>query len=171
MTASIANTSPGWCGAAPGREGLLFAGTETGLYVSTDDGGSWQAFQNNLPVVPITDLVIKDDDLIVATQGRSFWVLDDITALYESADAFESDVHLFTSRPVYRMRGGGGRGSLTSGQNVSGGLPINFYLSEDPGDEEIRLTLLDPDQNIAKIFSTHPDKVDDSLPNVQPVFC
>ena len=69
--------------ADPKRPGLLYAGTESGMYVSFDDGASWQPFQLNLPIVPITDLAIKNDDLIVATQGRSFWVLDDLTPLHQ----------------------------------------------------------------------------------------
>ncbi|MEM7454710.1 MAG: glycosyl hydrolase [Planctomycetota bacterium] len=152
--------------AVPGRPGVLFAGTETGLYISTDDGGSWQPLQNNLPVVPITDLAVKDDDLIVATQGRSFWVLDDMSALYQSANAFESDTHLFDSRPVYRMRGGGGRGSLTSGQNVNGGVPVTFYLGENPEDADIEIVITDPQGNVAKTFSTSPDKDADRSLNV-----
>ena len=68
----------------PVRPGSLFAGTETGVYVSFDDGASWQPLQRNLPVVPITDLIVKDDDLVVATQGRSFWILDDIGALRQA---------------------------------------------------------------------------------------
>src|SRR5204862_337440 len=67
--------------ADPKRKGLLYAGTERGMVVSFDDGSSWQSLQLNLPIVPITDLAIKDDDLVVATQGRSFWVLDDLTPL------------------------------------------------------------------------------------------
>ncbi len=65
----------------PVRRGLLYAGTETGLYVSFDDGASWQPFQRNLPAVPVTDLAVKNGDLVVATQGRSFWILDDLTPL------------------------------------------------------------------------------------------
>jgi len=74
----------------PGRAGLLYCGTELGLYVSFDDGAHWQPFQQNLPVVPITDLTIKDKDLVVATQGRAFWVLDDVTPLHEYKDAVKN---------------------------------------------------------------------------------
>src|SRR5262249_62022838 len=73
--------------ADPQRRGLLYAGTEQGMYVSFDDGDHWQSFQLNLPVVPITDLALKDNDLVVATQGRSFWVLDDLTPLHQFTPA------------------------------------------------------------------------------------
>jgi len=67
----------------PKRKGLLYAGTETGVFVSFDDGGHWQSLQLNLPVVPIHDMVVKEDDLVVATHGRSFWILDDLTPLHQ----------------------------------------------------------------------------------------
>lgn len=70
------------------RPGLLYAGTEYGMYISYDDGGSWKPFQLNLPMVPITDLTIKENDLIVATQGRSFWVLDDLTVVQQKTMLF-----------------------------------------------------------------------------------
>ena len=90
--------------ADPGRQGLLYAGTESGMYVSFDDGSQWQAFQMNLPVVPITDLAVKNDDLVVATQGRSFWILDDLTLLHQlDEEKLKQDVSLFTPRTTYRL--------------------------------------------------------------------
>jgi photosystem II stability/assembly factor-like uncharacterized protein len=85
--------------------GLLFAGTETGLYLSFDDGKLWERFQSNLPVSPIYDLTVKDDDLLVASHGRSFWVLDDISPLRVLASADIADeVHLFEPRPARRIK-------------------------------------------------------------------
>ena len=75
--------------ADPNRQGLLYAGTETGMYISFDDGASWKPFQLNLPIVPITDLAIKDNNLIVATQGRSLWILDDLTVTFFLDDGSE----------------------------------------------------------------------------------
>ena len=72
----------------PMKKGLLYAGTETGMYVSFNDGRDWQSFQLNLPIVPITDLVVKENDLVVATQGRSFWILDDLTPLHQLINKF-----------------------------------------------------------------------------------
>ena len=89
----------------PVRRGLLYAGTETGLYLSFDDGANWQSFAGNLPVVPIYDLVIKGTDLVVATHGRSFWILDDVTPLRQLRDGIaDQAAHLFAPRPTTRHR-------------------------------------------------------------------
>lgn len=85
--------------------GILYAGTETGVWVSRDDGDNWEPLQQNLPVVPITDLVVKDDDLVVATQGRSFWILDDVTPLRQMRDVTDGSLaHLFAPSVTYRQR-------------------------------------------------------------------
>jgi len=116
------------------REGLLYAGTESGMYVSFDDGNLWQPFQMNLPIVPITDLALKDSDLIVATQGRSLWVLDDLTPIREMNVEKLKSSHLFQPRPSYRMAGGGGFGfgGGAGGENLRPGVLIQFYLNEVP---------------------------------------
>jgi photosystem II stability/assembly factor-like uncharacterized protein len=89
----------------PNQRGLLYAGTETGIYVSFDDGANWQRFETNLPVVPIWDLVVKGTDLVAATHGRSFWILDDITPLHQMAAAQASGkAHLFKPRDTVRWR-------------------------------------------------------------------
>ena len=86
------------------RQGLLYAGTETGVYVSFDNGASWQPLQSNLPAVPVHDLKIKDDDLIAATHGRSFWIMDDLTALRQiTAEVAQASIHLFKPRGAYRI--------------------------------------------------------------------
>jgi hypothetical protein len=91
--------------ADPNRQGLLYAGTETGMYVSFDDGGHWQRMQGNLPIVPIHDLHVKGSDLLAATHGRSFWVLDDLSPLYQLDNSTaEADVKLFAPRPAVRYR-------------------------------------------------------------------
>jgi photosystem II stability/assembly factor-like uncharacterized protein len=88
----------------PNRKGLLYAGTESGLYMSLDDGKSWQSFQLNLPITPIYDLKIKDNDLVVATHGRSFWILDDLTPLYQYQESLlKKESHLFAPRPAERI--------------------------------------------------------------------
>src|SRR5205814_115915 len=89
----------------PARPGLLYAGTETGVYVSVDAGETWQVFQGNLPIVPIHDLAVKDGDLVAATHGRSFWIRDDLTPLHEwDADVVRRSVHLFRPRRAVRLR-------------------------------------------------------------------
>jgi photosystem II stability/assembly factor-like uncharacterized protein len=115
----------------PKRRGLLFAGTETGVYFSLNDGASWQSLQLNLPVVPITDLTIKDDDLVAATQGRAFWVLDDITPLQAIAGGITtSSTHLFPPRDAVRTRrAGGGPGAGGMGQNPPAGATITYSLA------------------------------------------
>jgi photosystem II stability/assembly factor-like uncharacterized protein len=143
------------------RSGLLFAGTESGLYVSLDDGKSWKSFQCNLPQVPITDLALKDNDLIVATQGRSFWVLDDLSLLQQwQPDVLKQPMTMFENRPVYRMGGGGGRRpNLRAGQNVRGGVTLNFYLKEKPDEKAtVKLEIFDAANNPVKTFSSKPDK-------------
>ena len=112
---------------------MLYAGTETGLYVSFNDGENWQSLLMNLPVVPITDLVIqkREKDLVAATQGRSFWVLDDLPVLHQMADAVaKADIHLFKPEDTYRMPGGGGFQSpaATIGENPPSGAVVYYYL-------------------------------------------
>lgn len=86
-------------------KGLLFAGTEREVYVSFDDGDNWQSLRLNMPATSIRDLVIKDDDLVVGTHGRSFWILDDITPLRQIDErALQSDAFLFRPQAAYRFR-------------------------------------------------------------------
>ena len=97
--------------ADPVRQGLLYAGTENGVYVSFDDGAEWQPLQSNLPIVPITDLAVHGSDLVAATQGRSFWILDDLSTLRQlNAQVPTATAHLFQPRETIRMRAGGGGG-------------------------------------------------------------
>ena len=124
----------------PSRRGLLYAGTETGLYVSFDDGSRWQPLQLNLPVVPITDLTVKEGDLVVATQGRSFWILDDLTPLRDYKPGIGGErVHLFAPRPAVRMGGGDDddEGSArTSGKNPPNGAVVSYWLKEKPAEKQ-----------------------------------
>jgi len=116
----------------PKRTGLLFAGTEGGLYVSFDDGSHWQSLQLNLPVSPVNDLVVKNNDLVVATHGRSFWLLDDIAPLRQYSDSIaQQDAHLFTPSPashtVFRGSPFGGAANNT-GKNPPAGAIIDYWL-------------------------------------------
>ncbi|MEL6924232.1 MAG: glycosyl hydrolase, partial [Bacteroidota bacterium] len=107
----------------PKRKGLLYAGTETGMYVSFDDGASWKSFQLNLPIVPITDLTIKNDNLVVATQGRSVWLIDDLTVLHQLDKGMANkNFHLFQPMPSYRMRGRQNKRNTREGLNHPGGV-------------------------------------------------
>lgn len=145
--------------ADPKRAGLLYAGTEFGMYISFDDGASWKPFQLNLPIVPITDLTIKNDNLIAATQGRSFWLIDDLTPLHQLDDAIaKSDVHLYKPMPSYRMNGGQARNeSKTEGKNHPNGVMIHYFL-RDTTKAKVSLEILETDGKLIKKFSTKPDK-------------
>jgi len=123
----------------PGRKGLLYAGTETGVYVSFDDGGHWQSIRLNLPVVPIHDLLIKDGDLVAATHGRSFWVLDNVALLHQVTPATTTDaVKLFQPRTTVRFgRGAALAGNFAAASSIDGvnpptGVVVPFYLKDKP---------------------------------------
>ena len=142
----------------PKRRGLLYAGTETGMYISFNDGKGWKPFQLNLPIVPITDLTIKDNNLIVATQGRSLWMIDDLTVIHQLYDADLSKTVLFQPKDTYRMRGGGRSGSLTSGANHPNGVITYFNLKDYKEDDEVSLTYFDTKGDTIKTFSTKDKK-------------
>ena len=114
------------------REGLLYAGTEWGMFISFNDGKSWKEFQLNLPITSIRDLHVKDNDLVVATHGRSFWVIDDLTPLHQINNEIQNnDAILFKPDTSYRLAQSGGWGNpdtLLSGENHPNGVIINYYL-------------------------------------------
>lgn len=124
----------------PVRRGMLYAGTESGLWLSFDDGGSWYRLQNNIPNVPVYDVIVQPrfDDLIVGTHGRSLWILDDISPLQQlTPDVTRQSVHLFTARPAYRWAGGMGTWATYgsdegAGDNPRPGADINFFLHDAP---------------------------------------
>jgi photosystem II stability/assembly factor-like uncharacterized protein len=140
----------------PNRAGLLYAGTETGMYVSFDDGERWQPLQLNMPVVPITDLAVhkREKDLVVATQGRSFYVLDDLNVLHAMSDAMKGDAFLFKPEDSYRMQGFGGflPPGASLGQNPPNGVVINYYLKSKPS-KEVSIEILDGSGKPIKKFS------------------
>jgi photosystem II stability/assembly factor-like uncharacterized protein len=142
----------------PNKRGLLYAGTETGMYVSFDDGANWQSLQLNLPVVPITDLAVqrRDQDLVVATQGRSFWILDDLTLLHQWSETIsKGDAHLFKPEEAYRMEGSGFPlpPTATVGANPPAGTAIWYHLREKPKGE-VTLEILDSAGRQIKKFSS-----------------
>jgi len=145
----------------PNKRGLLYAGTETGMYFSADNGEHWQSLQLNLPIVPITDLAIqkRDQELVVATQGRSFWILDDLPLLHQLIDAgglnSANEIHLFQPKDSYRMPGGGG-GPLpptaTIGKNPANGVVVYYSLKAKPT-SEVELEFLDPSGKSIRKFT------------------
>ena len=123
----------------PGRKGLLYAGTETGVYVSFDDGGRWQPLKLNLPVVPVHDLLVKDGDLVAATHGRSFWILDNVALLGQlTPQALMDSTHLFQPRTTVRYgRGASLAGNFAAASNIDGvnppaGVVVPFYFKDAP---------------------------------------
>ena len=133
----------------PVRRGLLYAGTEGGIYVSFDDGGSWQPFQNNLPRAPVYGIVVQEDfnDLVVGTYGRGFWILDDISPLRElAAPVVASPVHLFAPRPAYRLRSAepffAAWYDPSAGENPPRGVPLHYWLRESSKDS-VTITIQD----------------------------
>lgn len=142
----------------PQRKGLLYAGTETGMYISFNDGKNWKPFQLNLPIVPITDATIKDNNLIVATQGRSLWIIDDLTVIHQMYDADKTGHILFQPKDSYRMRGGSRTGSKTSGTNHPNGVLTYFYLKALDEKDKVSLTYFDTKGDTIKTFSNTDKK-------------
>jgi len=140
----------------PSREGLLYAGTEFGLFISFDDGNNWQSFQRNLPVTPITDIKVHQKDLVISTMGRAFWIMDDLTSLHESLTQLaKAEIYLFTPRPVYRMRH-----TSTSEKSIpyypSNAASIDYYLKEETS--TLKLDILDNKEKVIRTFTSQNKK-------------
>ncbi|TBV28204.1 glycosyl hydrolase [Meridianimaribacter sp. CL38] len=143
----------------PKQKGLLYAGTETGMYISFNDGKNWQPFQLNLPIVPITDLTIKDNNLIVATQGRSLWIIDDLTVLHQLYGSSSEGNKLFKPKDTYRMSAGYRTGSKTAGTNHPNGVMTYFDLNKyDKENDEVSLTFFNQKGDTINSFSTKNKK-------------
>ena len=124
------------------QKGLLYAGTETGLYVSLNDGQHWQPLQLNLPVVPINDLIIQDNDLVAATAGRAFWILDDLGAIQHSLTPANS-LQIVTPKPSYRIFNGSNDEYVPGlGQNPKSGVTFDYYLPKKLDSTELKLEVL-----------------------------
>ena len=137
-------------------KGLLYAGTETGLYISADDGASWSKMQLNLPIVPINDLTIRQNDLIAATAGRSFWILDDLSAIQETRAKERSTFGLFTKENHYRILGG--NAPIEAGKNPQSGVPFDYYLPEKlPDSVTLTIEVLSGEE-VIRSYSNQTDK-------------
>jgi photosystem II stability/assembly factor-like uncharacterized protein len=138
------------------RKGLLFAGTENGIYVSFDDGVHWQSLKLNLPTTPIHDLTVKSDDLIAATHGRSFWILDDISPLRQMTTATAGEeAHLYQPAAAIRFRGPGFAppASVPVGANPPTGVVIDYFLKTAPKDD-VTLEILDGKGKVIRKLSS-----------------
>ncbi|HET9425241.1 MAG TPA: hypothetical protein VFO55_07720 [Gemmatimonadaceae bacterium] len=154
----------------PDRAGLLYAGTEFGMFISFDDGAHWQSFQLNMPNVPINDIKVHQKDLVVATQGRSFWILDDLSPLHQiTPSTSQQSSVLFRPRDAHRVRpaggrGGGGRGAGGGRGNAAGPDPaapqysppggvIEYYLASVPA-SGVRIDIADSTGRPVAAFSS-----------------
>ncbi len=140
----------------PVKKGLLYAGTETGLYISLDDGQKWQPFQLNLPVVPINDLVIQDNDLVAATAGRSFWILDDLGTLQQWSEE-QDKLRLFRPKDTYLIFGGSADKPVPGwGQNPKSGVTFDYFLAEDSDSLDLKLEVLQNNKVIRTYTNRKP---------------
>ncbi|MGA7565390.1 MAG: hypothetical protein WBW53_04880 [Terriglobales bacterium] len=171
----------------PKRKGLLYAGTERGIFVSFDDGLHWRSLQLNLPNTPVHDLVIKDNDLVVATHGRSFWILDDVSPLRQFADSIAGDdLHLYQPATAYRIHTGEAPARFSfAGKNPPSGAVIYFYLKHAPKpatppaaqkdaqqdvqkpdvqNDEVKIQILDSSGQVIRSYSSNrSDPLDEPL--------
>jgi photosystem II stability/assembly factor-like uncharacterized protein len=152
--------------ADPERPGMLFAGTERGVYASFDDGATWRPFQLELPIVPITDLVIRDDDLVAATQGRGYWILDDLAPLRQMsgetaamvAEGRSGEPVLFEPMPTHRLSAGRADDPRGAGTNPYPGVSFFYALAEEPPeDAELRLEILDSSGEVVRTLTRTKD--------------
>jgi photosystem II stability/assembly factor-like uncharacterized protein len=160
----------------PKRKGLLYAGTERGVYISFDDGTNWEPLQLNLPMAPVNDLIVKNNDLAVATHGRAFWILDDLSPLQQWQDSIKnSDVHLFAPRAAsHTVFPGSFFGGGNAGQNPPGGAIFYYFLKN-----EIKKPEKKPDETKAENSASgapdkeeagqKPEKPAEAKPAVEPV--
>ena len=149
----------------PKRKGLLYAGTETGVFVSFDDGAHWQRLQLNLPTSPIHDLVVKDDDLVVATHGRSFWLLDDVTPVRQvNAQSQQADVILYQPQTALRLHYPEEFDKRQPvGDNPPPGAIIDYYFKTAPK-EEVSLDILDTSGKVVRHLSSKEKKEGEQPP-------
>jgi photosystem II stability/assembly factor-like uncharacterized protein len=135
----------------PVRSSVLYAGTESGVYISFDDGDHWQSLQLNLPIVPVTDLTVHDGDLLISTQGRAFWALDNISAIEQGLASASAGTHLYKPRDAYRGRGGRGGG----GGAAPSGVTVEYSLAGAP-QQPVTIEFQDAAGKTIKTFTSVP---------------
>jgi hypothetical protein len=146
------------------RPGLLYAGTEYGMYISYDDGASWKSFQLNLPMVPITDLTIKENDLVVATQGRAFWSLDDLSVIQQKAAGItNNNLNVFAVNDAYIFDGYQNLNAKNAGINPPNGTVINYYLKNINDSSKISVEIFDKNRKTIKRFTTNAKEKEDKI--------
>ena len=143
-------------------KGLLYAGAERGFYVSMNGGSNWYKMQLNLPVVPVTDLAIRDNDLVASTAGRAFWILDDLGAIQQSAPGMTlNTLKIFSPKPAYKYGGGSGLAGLSMaagvGQNAPEGVILNYNLPELTDKDTLKLDISDASGKVIRSYSSQKD--------------
>jgi len=147
------------------REGLLYAGTELGIFISFDDGKNWETFQRNLPISPVTDLNVHRNDLVVATSGRSFWILDNLS-LIAQYDKDNSEARFYRPEPLYYGNWGSALNGNSNnfdgmqdfeGVNPANGVELYYYLPEVPEGSELTMVVTDLDGNVINTYSSKKD--------------
>lgn len=127
----------------PNKEGVLYAGTEFGLFISLNDGATWNAFNNNLPVTPITDMKIHQDDLVMSTMGRGFWILDNISSIRSLNEAAQQSAYLFETKDAIRFR-------MNSRQSPQAGANLEYYIAD--AKQDVRLDILTSSGKVVRSF-------------------
>ncbi len=152
----------------PNAKGTLYAGTESGIYLSTNDGGQWEPLQLNLPIVPITDITLKNDNLIVATQGRGLWMIDDLSVVREAlATDVNAKYSLYTPTSNYRMAGYQNKDAQGVGTNHPGGITSYYYLADyDEKEDTLKISYLTEAGDTIRTYSNHSQDEDTQLKEV-----
>lgn len=143
------------------KKGLLYAGTEHGLYISFDAGASWSRFQNNLPICPITDLTFQDNDLVIATSGRAFWILDDLGAIQQTMGKPDTTkAKIYRPKPTHKFTIAASPKPQNQGKNPASGVTFDYYLPHNWTDTtELKIEVVDVFQNIIRTYSNQkPEK-------------
>ncbi len=170
-TKGIPNDYPTWVVREdPKREGLLYAGTEFGLFVSFNEGKNWQSFQQNLPVTRISDLKVHKNDLVVATHGRSFWIMDNLSPLHQlNNQVAKEKMHLYGPEPAYLVRpSGGGNGESRRPEGPAGGAAFDYSFAETPK-AEVTLEILNKNGEVIRTFTSDSTKSKQNNNPVLPV--
>ena len=145
------------------RPGLLYSGTEWGMFISFDDGLSWNSFQLNLPITSIRDLHVKENDLVVATHGRSFWIIDDLTPLHQlNSNNFNNKAILYKPDLSYRLAQSGGWRSpnrTLNGENHPNGVIINYYLKNYNDKDYVKIEILNKDKTLIRSYTNNKEKL------------
>jgi hypothetical protein len=146
----------------PEREGLLYAGTEFGMYISFDNGKVWQSFQQNLPVTPVTDIKVHRKDLVISTMGRAFWIMDDVSPLHQITEAVAaSAATLFKPATAIRTRRAGGGRPGASPEYTAPAAQIDYVLAAEPaGDLDLKLEILDSADKVIRTVTSRAGRPD-----------